>query len=63
MADLVSKLGLMAGSAFTGGNDQIVQFAEQVSKLGALGGSSTQEMSAGMLQLGAGTCFRHLMRG
>lgn len=51
MTDLVGKLGIMAKSAFKGGNKEVVAFAEQINKLGVISGSTTQEMNAGMMQL------------
>ena len=51
MTDLVGKLGIMAKSAFKGGNKEVVAFAEQINKLGVISGATTQEMNAGMMQL------------
>jgi tape measure domain-containing protein len=51
MMDTVGKLGIMAKSAFKGGNKEVVAFAEQINKLGVISGSTTQEMNAGMMQL------------
>jgi len=50
MSDMVSKLGLMAGDAFSG-NSEIVDFAEQVSKQFVISGASAGETSNAMLQL------------
>lgn len=50
MADLVGKLGTMAGEAF-GSNAELVVFAEQINKQFALAGTSGQGMQAAMLQL------------
>jgi tape measure domain-containing protein len=50
MSDMVSKLGLMAGDAFSS-NDEIVDFAEQVSKQFVISGASAGETSNAMLQL------------
>lgn len=50
MSDMVSKLGLMAGDAFSN-NDEIVDFAEQVSKQFVISGASAGETSNAMLQL------------
>ena len=49
-ADLVAKLGTMAGEAF-GSNAELVAFAEQINKQFALAGTSTQGQQAAMLQL------------
>lgn len=46
----VSKLGILAGKAFSS-NAEIVAFAEQMNKQFALGGASVQEQAAGMYQL------------
>ena len=51
MTDLVGKLGIMAKSAFKGGNKEVIAFAEQINKLGVISGATTQEMNAGMMQL------------
>ena len=50
MADMVGKLGTMAGEAF-GSNAELVAFAEQINKQFALAGTSAQGMQAAMLQL------------
>lgn len=50
MADMVGKLGTMAGDAF-GSSEEVVAFAEQISKQMALAGTSTQGAQAAMLQL------------
>jgi len=50
MSDMVSKLGLMAGDAFSG-SDEIVDFAEQVSKQFVISGAGAGEASNAMLQL------------
>lgn len=50
MADMVGKLGTMAGDAF-GSNTELVAFAEQINKQFALAGTSGQGMQAAMLQL------------
>ena len=50
MADLVGKLGTMAGEAFDS-NTELVAFAEQINKQFALAGTSGQGMQAAMLQL------------
>lgn len=49
-ADMVSKLGLMAGDAFSS-SSEIVDFAEQVSKQFVISGASAGEASNAMLQL------------
>lgn len=49
-ADLVSKLGTMAGEAFSS-NAELVAFAEQINKQMALAGTNTQGAQAAMLQL------------
>lgn len=49
-ADLVSKLGVLAGDAF-GSSAEIVAFAEQVNKQMAIAGTSTAGAQAAMLQL------------
>ena len=49
-ADMVSKLGLLAGDAF-GSTQEIVAFAEQLNKQMAISGTSTMEGQAAMLQL------------
>lgn len=50
MAEMVAKLGVNAKDAFSS-NDQIVQFGENMNKIFKLGGASSVEQSAGMLQL------------
>jgi tape measure domain-containing protein len=50
MASSVAKLGVTAGSYFTG-NDQIVKFVETMQKSFKLGGTSTADQSAAMLQM------------
>ena len=49
-ADMVAKLGTMAGDAF-GSNRELVAFAEQLNKHFALAGTSAQGAQAAMLQL------------
>lgn len=49
-ANLVSKLGVLAGNAFSS-SAETVAFAEQVNKLMAIAGTSTEGASAAMLQL------------
>lgn len=49
-ANLVSKLGILAGDAFSS-SAETVAFAEQVNKLMAIAGTSTEGASAAMLQL------------
>lgn len=49
-ADLVSKLGVLAGDAF-GSSAEIVAFAEQVNKQMTIAGTSTAGAQAAMLQL------------
>ena len=49
-ASFVSKLGTLAGNAFSS-NAEIVAFAEQINKQMAISGTSTMEASAAMLQL------------
>ena len=49
-ADMVGKLGTMAGEAFDS-NTELVAFAEQINKQFALAGTSGQGMQAAMLQL------------
>lgn len=53
MADLASKLGTLAGDAFSD-TGEIVAFAEQLQKQMALSGTSTQAAQAAMLQLTQG---------
>jgi tape measure domain-containing protein len=50
MAASISKMGILAGDAF-GSNDEIINFTELLQKTFRVGGSSTQEQSAGMYQL------------
>lgn len=52
-ANLVAKLGTLAGNAFSS-NQEIVTFAEQLNKQMALSGTTTQEAQAAMLQLTQG---------
>lgn len=49
-ADAVSKLGLMAGNAFSG-NEEIIAFMEQVNKQFAIAGTSAAGIDAAVLQL------------
>lgn len=49
-ADMVAKLGTMAGEAF-GSSAELVAFAEQINKQFALAGTSAQGIQAAMLQL------------
>lgn len=49
-ADMVAKLGTLAGEAF-GSNAELVAFAEQINKQLALAGTSPQGIQAAMLQL------------
>ena len=49
-ANMVSKLGTLAGDAFSG-SAEIVAFAEQINKQMVLSGTSTMEAKAAMLQL------------
>jgi len=49
-ADAVSKLGLMAGSAFSG-TDEIVDFMEQINKQFTIAGTEASGIQAAMLQL------------
>lgn len=49
-ADMVSKLGTLAGEAF-GSTQEIIDFAEQLNKQFALAGTSAQGQTAAMLQL------------
>lgn len=49
-ADMVSKLGNLAGDAFSS-NKELVDFAEQLNKQIRLSGASTQAADAAMLQL------------
>ena len=50
MAEMVAKLGVNAKDAFKS-SDQIVKFGENMNKIFKLGGASSVEQSAGMLQL------------
>ena len=50
MAEMVAKLGVNAKDAFKS-SDQIVKFGENMNKIFKLGGASSTEQSAGMLQL------------
>ena len=50
MADTVARLGITAGSKF-GSNQNIVKFAETMQKMFRVGGASTAEQSAAMLQI------------
>ncbi|HBB28267.1 MAG TPA: phage tail tape measure protein, partial [Clostridiales bacterium] len=50
IATSVSKLGLLAGNAFSN-NDEIVKFVEIFQKMGTVSGSSTSEISNAMYQL------------
>lgn len=52
-ANLVAKLGTLAGDAFSS-NQEIIAFAEQLNKQMALSGATTQEAQAAMLQLTQG---------
>lgn len=49
-ADAVSKLGLMAGDAFSG-NSEVVAFMEQINKQFTIAGTETSGIQAAMLQL------------
>lgn len=49
-ADMVAKLGTMAGDSFSS-NAELIAFAEQLNKQFALAGTSAQGMDAAMLQL------------
>lgn len=49
-ADVVSKLGLRAGDAFSG-SAEIIQFAENLNKQFVIAGASQQEISSASLQL------------
>ena len=49
-ADMVAKLGTLAGSAFDS-TAEIIAFAEQINKQMALSGTNTQNAQAAMLQL------------
>jgi tape measure domain-containing protein len=48
--DIVSKLGLLAGKAFTS-NDEIIAFQELMNKNFIIGGASAQEQASAMYQL------------
>lgn len=48
--DIVSKLGLLAGKAFTS-NDEIIAFQELMNKNFIVGGASAQEQASAMYQL------------
>lgn len=50
MADAVSKLGTLAGDAFTS-NDEMIAFTELMNKNFVIGGASIQEQTAAMYQL------------
>lgn len=50
MADMVGKLGNLAGEAFSN-NDDIINFSEQINKLFSIAGTSNAGKSAAMLQL------------
>ena len=52
-AAFVSKLGNLAGEAFSG-NAEIIAFAEQINKQMVLSGTTAQEAKAAMLQLTQG---------
>lgn len=52
-ANLVAKLGTLAGNAFSS-SSEIIAFAEQLNKQMALSGTTTQEAQAAMLQLTQG---------
>lgn len=49
-ADMVAKLGTLAGDAFSG-NDEVVHFAEQINKHFSLSGTNAAGAAAAMLQL------------
>lgn len=49
-ADVVAKIGQRAGDAF-GGNDEVIQFAENLNKQFVIAGASQQEISSASLQL------------
>lgn len=49
-AQVVAKLGILAGDAFSG-NAETIAFAEQMNKQFKVGGASIQEQTAGMYQL------------
>lgn len=50
VSETVSKLGLMAGDAFTS-NDEIIAFTEQMNKNFVIGGQSIQDQESAMRQL------------
>ena len=50
-ADMVAKLGSMAGDAFGNDANQVVAFAEQLNKSIAISGVSAQSANAAMIQL------------
>jgi tape measure domain-containing protein len=50
VSQTVSKLGLLAGDAFSS-NDEMIAFTEQMNKNFIIGGSSIQEQSSAMYQL------------
>lgn len=50
-ADIVSKLGLRAGSAFNNDTRQIIQFSENLNKMFVIAGASQEEMHSASLQL------------
>jgi len=49
-ANVVAKLGILAGQAFTG-NDEMIAFTELMNKNFVIGGASVQEQTAAMYQL------------
>ena len=49
-ADAVSKMGILAGDAFSG-NDELIAFMEQVNKQFTIAGTSQEGQAAAMLQL------------
>ena len=49
-ADVVAKLGLRAGGAFSG-NDELIAFSEQLNKQFVIAGASQQEVASASLQL------------
>ena len=53
MADFVSRLGTVAGNAFTG-TDELVAFAEQIQKQMAISGASGASAQAALVQLTQG---------
>ena len=50
VAELVSRLGLNAKSAFSG-NDELIKFSEQINKQFVIGGASAAEMQSATVQL------------